>query len=103
SSVLPLSIAAPMAGTCDGPTPATILATAHVRFADLDLDFGLLFLLAVGLLSAEALALAALTFEVFAPAAFFPAAPAINDAGLFLPVRERLPSTDRPPPSIILA
>src|ERR1700723_2070679 len=41
SSVLPLSSAAPMAGTCDEPTPAMILATLHFRFADLDLDFGL--------------------------------------------------------------
>src|ERR1700758_5530619 len=42
SSVLPLSSAAPMAGTCDEPTPAMILATAHFRFADdLDLDFDL--------------------------------------------------------------
>src|ERR1700722_11566745 len=30
SSVLPLSIAAPMAGTCDEPIPATILATASL-------------------------------------------------------------------------
>ena len=40
SSVLPLSSAAPMAGTCDEPTPAMILATVHFRFAVL--DFGLL-------------------------------------------------------------
>src|SRR6202522_2256822 len=39
SSVLPLSIAAPMAGTCDDPIPATILATAYFRFADFDFDF----------------------------------------------------------------
>src|SRR5262244_3222573 len=51
SSVLPLSSAAPMAGTCDEPTPAMILATAHFRFADdffaedLDFDFDLAVLL----------------------------------------------------------
>src|ERR1700736_5109760 len=89
SSVLLLSMAAPMAGTCDEPIPATILATAHFRFADFDLDFDL------------ALALA-LAFG-FAAAAFFAAAPATNGDGAFLPDRERLPSTERPPPSIILA
>src|SRR5258708_39871168 len=66
SSVLPLSSAAPMAGTCDEPTPAMILATAHFRFADdLDLDFEL--------------------------------------PGLLLPDLVRLPSTERPPASIIAA
>src|SRR6266566_7964146 len=69
SSVLPLSSAAPMAGTCDEPTPAMILATAHFRFADdLDLDFDLL------------------EFDL---------------AGLLLPDLVRLPSTERPPASII--
>src|SRR3984893_13812346 len=33
SCVLPLSMAAPMAGTCDDDTPAMILATFAVRFA----------------------------------------------------------------------
>src|SRR5437764_8814734 len=70
SSVLPLSSAAPMAGTCDEPTPAMILATAHFRFAeDLDLDLDLGFAL----------------------------------AGLCLPALVRLPSTERPPASIIAA
>src|SRR5215469_13907203 len=32
SSVLPLSMAAPMAGTCDEPIPAMILATASLPF-----------------------------------------------------------------------
>src|SRR5260370_40380205 len=55
-----------MAGTCDEPTPAMILATAHFRFADdLDLDFEL--------------------------------------PGLLLPDLVRLPSTERPPASIIAA
>src|SRR5215471_11627608 len=71
SSVLPLSSAAPMAGTCDEPTPAMILATAHFRFAedffaeDLDFDF--------------------------------------DFAGLPLPDLLRLPSTERPPASIMAA
>src|SRR5262245_40388809 len=72
SRVLPLSSAAPMAGTCDEPTPAMMLATAHFRFAeDLDLDLGL----------GSAFAL----------------------AGLCLPDLLRLPSTERPPASIIAA
>src|SRR5262249_8740238 len=71
SSVLPLSSAAPIAGTCDEPTPAMIFATAHFRFADdLDLDFDLL------------------GFDL---------------AGLPLPDLLRLPSTERPPASIIAA
>src|ERR1700736_6912354 len=45
SSVLPLSSAAPMAGTCDEPTPAMIFATTHFRFVR-DLDFALLLTLA---------------------------------------------------------
>src|SRR5271165_4895239 len=81
SSVLLLSIAAPMAGTCDEPIPATILATAHFRFADFDLDFDLA--LAFGLAFG-------LTFGL-ALAAFFAAAPAMNADGAFLPERERLP------------
>src|SRR5271154_1420158 len=93
SSVLLLSMAAPMAGTCDEPIPATILATAHFRFADFDLDFGLVLALAL---------VFALAFG-FAAEAFFAAAPAMNADGAFLPDRERLPSTERPPPSIILA
>src|SRR5271169_211217 len=39
SSVLPLSSAAPMAGTCDEPIPAMILATASLPF--LRFGFGL--------------------------------------------------------------
>src|SRR5947209_16958931 len=70
SSVLPLSSAAPMAGTCDDPIPAMILATAHFRFAD---GFG-------G------------SFD-FAGAR----------GALCLPDLLRLPSTERPPPSIIAA
>src|SRR6202035_3397628 len=73
SSVLPLSMAAPMAGTCDEPIPATILATAHFRFADFDLDFGLVL--------AFALAFGFVLF--FAAAAFFAAAPATNGDGAF--------------------
>jgi hypothetical protein len=90
-------MAAPMAGTCDEPIPATILATAYFRLADLDFDllglglgfdFGLGFAFAFG----------------FAAADFFAAAPpAMNFDGAFFPERERLPSTERPPPSIILA
>src|SRR5580700_1961393 len=42
SSVCLLSIAAPIAGTCDAPTPAMILATLRPRFAD-RLRFGFRF------------------------------------------------------------
>src|SRR5689334_2060397 len=84
SSVFPLSSAAPMAGTCDEPIPATILATAHFRFADLAFDFGLDLVLRL-------------------PADLpRPAAPRNFDAAP-LPERERLPSTERPPASIIAA
>jgi hypothetical protein len=72
-----------------------ILATAHFRFADLGLDFGLAFVLALALGFALAFGLAA--------AAFFAVPPVMNGDGVFLPVRERLPSTERPPPSIIFA
>src|SRR6185312_16206301 len=93
SSVLPLSSAAPMAGTCDEPTPAMIFATAHFRFAA-DLDFGLDFDLDF-------------VFDLgFDAAAAFDAdfAPALALAtGLSLPERLRLPSTERPPPSIMAA
>src|SRR5271169_3939434 len=41
SSVLPLSSAAPMAGTCDEPIPATILATASLPFRWFRFGFGL--------------------------------------------------------------
>src|ERR1700730_10097272 len=74
SSVLPLSIAAPMAGTCDDPIPAMILATAHFRFADLGLDFGLAFVLALALGFALAFGLAA--------AAFFAVPPVMNGDGV---------------------
>src|ERR1044071_921633 len=71
SSVCLLSIAAPMAGTCDEASPAMIFATGYFRFFE-DLDFAL-----------------------FATAFL---------AGLsYLPDFERLPSTERPPSSIILA
>src|SRR5689334_909265 len=85
SSVFPLSKAAPMAGTCDEPIPAIILATAHFRFADLAFDFGL-------------------DLALRLPAADLPrpAAPRYLD-GAPLPERERLPSTERPPASIIAA
>src|ERR1700751_5392619 len=75
SSVCLLSIAAPMAGTCDEEIPAIIFATGHFRFfEDLDFAFGALFL-------------AALDFAAL--------------AGLpYLPDLERLPSTERPPASI---
>src|ERR1700732_2359665 len=68
SSVLPLSSAAPMAGTCDEPPPAMILSTTHFRFVR-DLDFALLLTL----------------------------------AALSRPDLLRLPSTERPPASIISA
>src|ERR1043165_5888355 len=75
SSVCLLSIAAPMAGTCDEASPAMIFATGYFRFFE-DLDFALDF---------------ALLAEAFL-------------AGLsYLPDFERLPSTERPPSSIILA
>jgi len=48
SSVLPLSSAAPMAGTCEEPTPAMIFATGHFRFA-VDLDLGFAFFFVAGL------------------------------------------------------
>ena len=67
---LPLSSAAPMAGTCDEPTPAMIFAMGHFRFAGaLDLDFAVL----------------------------------LSLASLSWPDLLRLPSTERPPASIILA
>src|SRR5579872_1576747 len=100
SSVLPLSSAAPMAGTCDEPTPAMILATAYLRLAGL--DFGLLdfwLLLALALAAGFFVAL----FAVFFAAPLFASPPERNAEGLFLPVRERLPSTERPPPSIMSA
>src|SRR6266568_2961417 len=76
SSVLPLSSAAPIAGTCDEPTPAMIFATAHFRFdVALDLDFDLL-------------DFDFLDFDL---------------ADLPLPDLLRLPSTERPPASIIAA
>src|SRR5215469_14745031 len=82
SSVLSLSSAAPMAGTCDEPTPAMILATAHFRFADFDLGLDLAF---------DVLAFAC--GLVLAAAFFFTgAAPERNFDGVFLPERERLPS-----------
>src|SRR6516164_3107137 len=79
SSVRPLSSAAPIAGTCDDPTPAMIFATVHFRFAeDLALPLGL--------------------------AAVFDFAPARADrACRSAPDLLRLPSTERPPASIILA
>src|ERR1700730_1477154 len=61
-------LAAPMAGTCDEPTPAMIFATTHFRFVR-DLDFALLLTL----------------------------------AALSRPDLLRLPSTERPPASIISA
>src|SRR5580692_8280138 len=95
SSVLPLSSAAPMAGTCDEPTPAMILATGYFRFADLDFDFALAFDLVLDLA-------AALTFG-FATLFFAGAAPDRNFDGVLLPVLERLPSTLRPPLIIMSA
>src|SRR5215469_18448201 len=88
SSVFPLSSATPMAGTCDEPIPATILAKGclfvlHFRFADLVFDLGL----ALRLAEADLLA---------------PPARRCSE-GAFLPERERLPSIERPPPSIIAA
>jgi hypothetical protein len=84
-----------MAGTCDEPIPATILATAYFRLADLDLlDFDLDWGFDLGL---------AFAFGFAAADFFAAAAPAMNFDGVFFPERERLPSTDRPPPSIILA
>src|ERR1700759_1077108 len=73
SSVLPLSSAAPMAGTCDEPTPAMILATAYFRFAglDLDLDLDLAADLAFDLALAAGFALAFVLALGFAAALFF--------------------------------
>src|SRR5579871_6913691 len=88
SSVLPLSSAAPMAGTCDEPTPAMILATAYFRFAVLDFGLDLAFGFDLGLALADALL-------------FEGAARERNFEGAFLPDFDRLPSTLRPPPSII--
>src|SRR5215472_7624493 len=85
SSVLPRSSAAPMAGTCDEPTPAMILATAHFRFA--------------GAFRAEGFFLEDFTDFDFPDAAarkFFPAV-------LSRPDLLRLPSTERPPASIMAA
>src|ERR1700761_7006266 len=62
SSVLPLSSAAPIAGTCDEPTPAMILATGYFRFADLDFGFALAFDLALDLAAALTFGFAALFF-----------------------------------------
>src|ERR1700729_1350048 len=41
SSVLPLSSAAPIAGTCDEPTPPLFLATAYLPFRCFCFRFGL--------------------------------------------------------------
>src|SRR5215212_5573239 len=75
SSVCLLSMAAPMAGTCDEASPAMIFATVYFRFfADLDLGFALAFAFGLALLAAAFL------------------------AGLsYLPDFDRLPSTERPP------
>src|ERR1700728_3396643 len=89
SSVLLLSMAAPMAGTCDEPIPATILATGHFRFADFDLDFDLASGLVLALVFTWALTFALVLF--LAAAFFFGAAPPMNGDGAFLPDRERLP------------
>src|SRR5438270_13901550 len=77
SSVCLLSIAAPMAGTCDDASPAMIFATGYFRFLE-DL---------------------ALAFFALLAATFLPDLPDLS----YLPDLERLPSTDRPPSSIILA
>src|ERR1700744_295335 len=89
SSVLPLSSAAPMAGTCDEPTPAMILATAYFRFAGLDLDLAADLALAAGFALVLALALAFVLVLGFAAALFFFAC-ALSDRnfdGVLLPVR----------------
>src|SRR5262245_18732333 len=87
----------------------------HFRFADLDGDFNfaLLFALLLPLLLAllaafalilpDAFATGDFAFALFALADFLPPPPAINVAGSFLPERERLPSSERPPSIIILA
>src|SRR3954452_14588544 len=77
SSVCLLSIAAPMAGTCDDEMPAMIFATGHFLFF---LDLALAFAFAFAGLAAAFLALLS-----------------------YLPDFDRLPSTERPPSSIILA
>src|SRR6185312_2097702 len=86
SSVLLLSSAAPMAGTCDEPTPAMIFATAHFRFAE-DLDFDLDFDLDLDL-GFDAVA----AFDADLDADLAPALALA--AGLSLPERLRLPSTE---------
>src|SRR6476619_2023609 len=97
SSVLPLSSAAPMAGTCDEPIHAMIFATAHFRFAE-DLDFGFDFDLDFDFELAFDLAFDA---EAAFDADFAPALALAAD--LSLPELLRLPSTERPPPSIMAA
>src|SRR6185369_7844718 len=79
SSVCLLSIAAPIAGTCEEEIPAMIFATGHFRFLEvLDAFFALV--LAV----------------LFAPLAF-----AVLAGLSYLPDFDRLPSTGRPPASIM--
>src|SRR5215470_17178789 len=90
SSVLPLSSAAPMAGTCDEPTPAMIFATAHFRFAE---DF------LAGNFFAEVFLAGAGLAEDFDFAFGF----ALTLTTVSLPDRLRLPSTERPPASIMAA
>src|SRR5215813_10935930 len=86
SSVCLLSIAAPMAGTCDDATPAMILATVETsqRF-DLDLDFA-------AFLAGFALAFAAF-FAGFFTAVGLPCSPSTLPTAP-LPDRLRLPSTE---------
>src|SRR3954468_19789059 len=74
SSVCLLSIAAPMAGTCDEASHAMIFATGYFRFLE-DL---------------------ALAFFALPTAVFFAPLSCLPDL-------DRLPSTERPPSSIILA
>src|ERR1700753_4027967 len=98
SSVCLLSIAAPIAGTCEEATPAMILATVETsqRFV-LDLDFAVLAGLALAALALAGFAfvLETLALATLALAFGLPCSPRMLPAA-GLPDRLRLPSTERP-------
>src|SRR5262249_28320379 len=98
SSVLPLSSAAPMAGTCDEPTPAMIFPTAHFRFAE---DFFAGDFFAGDFFAGDFFAGDFFAGDFFAEGFDFPFGLAFALTTLSLPDLLRLPSTERPPASII--